>query len=226
MSRVSDAFDAVATEYDGARRRLILEFDAFYGNLLDLVAEQDLPAEPRVLDLGAGTGLLAALVRERLPTARLHLVDLAGAMLDQARARFGDDPRVTYSIADYTSGPLGGPYDVVVSALSIHHVPDAGKRRLFRRVLEALVPGGLFVDADQVLAPTPNLERRAHQRWREQAAALGSDPEEIAAAEGRMSHDRCARLEDQLAWLREAGFTDVDCSWKSWRFAVFGGRRP
>ena len=67
---------------------------------------------------------------------------------------------------------------------------------------------------------------RAHERWREQVTALGSGPEEIAAAEGRMAHDRCAPLDEQLGWLRAAGFADVDCPFKAWRFAVYSGTRP
>ena len=121
--------------------------------------------------------------------------------------------------------PLGGPYDLIVSALSIHHLEDAGKRQLFGRIHAALRQGGLFVNAEQVRAPTPELEARAHARWRAQATALGSSGSELAAAEARMAHDRCATLEDQLGWLREAGFVEVDCAFKSWRFAVYSGRR-
>ena len=113
-----------------------------------------------------------------------------------------------------------------MSALSIHHLEDPAKQHLFAAVWSALVPGGLFVNADQVLEPTAALEARARTRWRAQAAALGSDEAELAAAEARMTHDRCATLEAQLAWLRDANFTDVDCAFKAWRFAVYSGRRP
>ena len=57
------AFDAVATEYDAARRRLMPCFDGLYGTVLELIAEWGPPRGARVLDLGAGTGLLAAMVR-------------------------------------------------------------------------------------------------------------------------------------------------------------------
>ena len=40
-----------------------------------------------------------------------------------------------------------------------------------------------------------------------------------------MAHDRCATVEAQLGWLREAGFGDVDCPWREGRFAVVAGRR-
>jgi tRNA (cmo5U34)-methyltransferase len=57
--------------------------------------------------------------------------------------------------------------------------------------------------------------------WRAQALKLGARESDLAAAEERMRHDRCATLEDQLAWLRDVGFADVDCTFKAWHFAVF-----
>lgn len=223
---VAAAFDAVATDYDAARRRLVPCFEPFYRTVLDLVAEWRPPAGTHVLDLGAGTGLLAAMIRAAHPDTRLMLVDLAPAMLDQARGRFAGATGIEYRVADYAERPPAGPFDLVVSALSIHHLADPAKRRLFAALHAALAPGGLFVNADQVLAPTPALEALAHARWREQASALGAGEAEILAAEARMTHDRCATLESQLAWLREAGFAEVDCAFKSWRFAVYSGVRP
>ena len=223
---VAAAFDAVAGDYDAARRRLVPCFAAFYAAALEVVAEWGPPPHARVLDLGAGTGLFAAMVRAAHPDTRLTLVDLAPGMLDEARRRFAGTADVAYVVGDYAAALPDGPFDLVVSALSIHHLDDAAKRRLFAAVRAALVPGGLFVNAEQILAPTPALEARAHARWRAQAAALGSDEAELAAAEARMAHDRCATLEAQLGWLRDAGFTEVDCAFKAWRFAVYAGRAP
>jgi tRNA (cmo5U34)-methyltransferase len=129
---------------------------------------------------------------------------------------------VTADLAD----PLpAGRYDAVVSALAIHHLDDAGKRDLYRRVAATLAPGGVFVNAEQVAGPTPALDRRYHEVWLAQVATLGSDADEIAAAEGRMAYDRPAPVAEQCRWLAEAGLVDVDCFFKQWRFAVFGGRR-
>ena len=96
---------------------------------------------------------------------------------------------------------------------------------LFARILGALRPGGLFVNAEQVLAPTPELERRAHARGAGRRGAR-CRARRGGGAEERMRHDRCATLEGQLAWLRAAGFAEVDCAFKAWRFAVYSGRRP
>ncbi|WP_238449059.1 hypothetical protein [Micromonospora sp. 4G55] len=84
----------------------------------------------------------------------------------------------------------------------------------------------MFVNAEQVAGPTPALDRRYDEVWVAQAAALGSDDAELAAARERMRHDRPAPVDAQCRWLTEAGLVDVDCFFKAWRFAVFGGTRP
>ncbi|MET7705563.1 class I SAM-dependent methyltransferase [Micromonospora sp. NPDC005413] len=227
---VADAFDAVAGTYDEARRRLVPCFDAFYGAAVEVAAPPLRAAlaagrTPEVLDLGAGTGLLSLLLSAAVPGVRLTLVDAAPAMLaratEQLDARSVPHRTIRADLADPLSA---GRYDAVVSALAIHHLDDADKQALYRRAAAALAPGGVFVNAEQVAGPTPALDRRYDEVWTARITELGSPPEEIAAARERMRHDRPATVGDQCRWLTEAGLTDVDCYFKDWRFAVFGGR--
>ena len=202
--------------YDAPRRRLVPDFDRFYGTAAELVA-----GARRVLDLGAGTGLLSAAVRDVTPDVELTLLDGSSDMLAIARQRLGDD--VVIVEADLADPLPPGPFDAVVSALAIHHLDDDAKRDLFRRIKAVLVPGGTFVNAEQVAGPTPWHEAQyaaAHER---DARRLGTDDAEWEAALGRMAHDRCAPVEDQVAWLVEAGFDRVDVPFKAYRFAVYYG---
>lgn len=216
-------FTRTSATYDAARAKLIPPYDRFYSTAVSLLPF-DPDAEIRILDLGAGTGLLAAFIREKFPNAHLHLVDIADSMLDLARQRLRSD-RTTYSISDYASQPIEGQWHAIVSALSIHHLIDPSKRDLFRRIYSALLPGGVFVNAEQVAGPTPELTRRYHQQWLSQIRERGATEQEIADCEYRMQADRCASVEDQIAWMREAGFVDADCWLKEGQFAVLSGTR-
>ena len=180
-----------------------------------------------VLHLGAGTGLLSAWILDAFPTARLRLVDISEPMLARARERFaGLAAPPTMEVLDYAHHPLGGPCDAVVSALSVHHLNDELKRDLFARTLAALRPGGVFINAEQVLGPTAAIEEAYRQAWLDDARGLGAPEAEIDAALIRMQEDHCAPVEAQLQWLREIGFEDADCWFKEGRFAVYSGRKP
>jgi tRNA (cmo5U34)-methyltransferase len=58
------------------------------------------------------------------------------------------------------------------------------------------------------------------RRHEQQARRAGSGHAGWSAAVERMSHDVLAGVEDQLDWLREAGFAEADCLFKDHRFAV------
>jgi tRNA (cmo5U34)-methyltransferase len=222
---VREAFDRSAQIYDRGRRQLVPCFDDFYATAIDRIP---FPAELRidVLDLGAGTGLLSLFVSQSFPQARLTLLDVSDEMLSRARQRFaGDEARVAFVLRDF-SQPLPGSYDLVISALAIHHLLDDDKRALYARIFGALRPAGVFINADQVMGPSAALERSYHEAWLRQVRALGVGETDLAAALERMKEDRMAPLEPQLAWLRQAGFSDVDCWYKHYRFAVFSGTKP
>ncbi|MBE9035077.1 class I SAM-dependent methyltransferase [aff. Roholtiella sp. LEGE 12411] len=223
---IQEAFNTAATDYDNLRSILIPCFDDFYKTAVEIIpGKRTTPL--KVLDLGAGTGLFSGMVQAMFPNAEFTLLDLAGEMLEKAKSRFskmGKSPKIL--IGNYAEANLGGSYDLVISALSIHHLCDADKERLDQRIYNVLNPGGMFVNADQVLGKTPNLEKLYRQNWLDSVRALGISEEALKAAQKRMEYDRMATLDIQLSWLEAAGFEDVDCWYKNFSFAVFGGYRP
>ena len=219
-------FDRWAGTYDADRRVLIPCFDAFYGTAAE-VASLRRSGGVRVLDLGAGTGLLSGFLAQALPDATFVLVDEAPGMLERAAERMaplGD--RVQTVVADLRDQLPPGPFDVIASALAIHHLDDAGKADLYRRAADALAPGGVLVNAEQVAGPTPELDRVYRERWRVHCAAAGATPEVLAAADERMAIDIPASVPAQLDMLRAAGLADVDSPFQQWRFAVLAGWKP
>ncbi len=221
LDDAAKAFEAHAREYDALRRRLVPCLDAFYRVAVDALGLASRRPR-RILDLGAGTGLLSARLAAAHPDAELVLLDASPAMLEQARHAVG--PRAVSHVADLRDPLPAGLFDGVVSALAIHHIDDMAKRDLFARVQAAVIPGGVFVNAEQVAGPTTWLDAHYRAHHREASAELGTTAEEWQAAEKRMALDRCATTGAQLGWLREAGFVDVDCLYKDHRFAVLFAR--
>ena len=132
----------------GARiRAAVPSFDSFQ----DRVAEATLALDAQlVLDLGIGTGETARRVLELHPQARLIGLDASMAMANAARAALPQD-RVEV-LAGRLEDPLPkGRFDLVVSALAVHHLSAAGKADLFARIASVLRPGGIFVLGDVVV---------------------------------------------------------------------------
>ncbi|MBD1869529.1 class I SAM-dependent methyltransferase [Cyanobacteria bacterium FACHB-471] len=222
---IQTAFNRAAAEYDGLRRILIPCFDDFYGTAVQVIPFERTKSL-KALDLGAGTGLYSGMVQALFPNAEFTLMDFALEMLEKAQTRFvglGKSPQVL--IGDYAEADFGNSYDLIISALSIHHLSDANKATLYRRIYQALKPGGIFINADQVQGKTACLDKLYRQNWLDSVQTLGVSADELAAAQKRMEFDRLAPLDLQLSWLEAAGFQDVDCWYKNFSFVVFGGYR-
>lgn len=224
MQGVWEAFDRAAREYDAQREHVIPHLREFYSAAVWAASVQT--AAPAILDLGAGTGLLSALLLERYPDAELTLIDISERMLEVAKERLPDRSRIRCITADYRRCPLGGPYDLVCSALSIHHLTPGEKMDLFRRIHRSLAIGGIFVNADQVMGETEFFERMYARYWNDFLEGGPLTEEERAEIVRRRDElDRNDRLTLQLQWLRESGFSELDTIYKNRTFTVIAARK-
>ena len=202
-------------------------FDRFYGAVLESIPFRE-EQEIRVLDLGAGTGLLSAMVAGKFPRSRVTLVDLSVEMLRVARRRFsGERGRFEFRTMDYARKPLPR-----TEGLRSRRVGALGPPPHARRQEGAVRESPPLARCRRVLRQRgPDLGRDARGGGALQGvvAAAGArggvSEEDLAAALSRMRADRNATLEAQLGWLGEAGFEEVGCRYKDHRFAVYDGRK-
>lgn len=223
FTSIKHAFDQAALDYDSLRRILIPCFDDFYTTAVNII-QKDCHTRLKILDLVAGTGLYSAMVQTIFPHAELTLIDLSEEMLEKAKLRFsymGKSPEII--VGDYAAMDLTGRYDAIISALSIHHLSHTEKEHLYGRAYHLLNSGGIFVNADQVLGKTPNSEKLYRQNWLDAVRARGISEIDLQAAQKRMEYDCMSPLDLQISWLETSGFQDVDCWYKNYSFAVFGG---
>jgi tRNA (cmo5U34)-methyltransferase len=152
----------------------------------------------RVLELGTGTGETALRVRAVQPGAQWVGIDASEPMLARARERL---PGADLRLQRLEDELPAGPFDLVVSALAVHHLDGPGKQDLFSRITSVLQPGGSFVLGD-VVVPPPGQEGPIYIDW---------------------EMDKPDSVKDQLAWLRAAGF-EAEASVVRVDLAVFRGR--
>ena len=227
MDKIKHHFENEAREFD----RIILTIIPYYSRMIrSLVGaipfERSTPL--RAIDLGCGTGTVAATILESFPNARITCMDLAENMIACARERLHQYRDVEYIVADFSDFAFSARYDAVVSSLALHHLQsDQDKVVFYRRIFQSLKPGGVFYNADAVLASNESLEILNRNEWRA-FMAQNISQEEI---EGKWfpkakEEDHPSKLMDQLKWLTEIGFVEVDVIWKYFGFAVYGGVRP
>ncbi|RUS48352.1 class I SAM-dependent methyltransferase [Cohnella sp. AR92] len=218
--KVRTQFDAAAKDYDRERKQLIPCFDDFYGTAASLVPSSGKPLS--ILDVGAGTGLLTSFLLPRLPDATYTLIDFSEKMLEQARERFkGTDANIRYVMGDYSKHPFEEKFDWIVSSLSIHHLSDEEKRNLFAKLHGITNDGGGFVNADQAAGESVFFDELYRSRWEASIAASGLAESAIEASRARRKLDRNANAWDQVKWLKQAGYSEADCVYKFYDFAVF-----
>jgi tRNA (cmo5U34)-methyltransferase len=165
----------------------------------EVAAATDGIAAERLLELGTGTGITARNVLARHPGAHLTGIDASAEMLGQV-----DVPGADLRVQDLGDPLPEGPFDVVFSALAVHHLDGPGKAALFRRVAAALAPGGRFVLGDMIVP---------------------EDPADVVTPIDDRHYDQPDSVADQLDWMRDAGF-DARVSWLHRDLAVLVGDRP
>ncbi|THJ75501.1 class I SAM-dependent methyltransferase [Candidatus Frankia alpina] len=154
----------------------------------------------RMLDLGVGTGETSGRVLDVHPDAALVAIDESPAMLEAARPRL---PPADLRVGRLEDPLPADPFDLVISALAVHHLDEPGKVELFGRIAAVLPPGGRFVLADVVMPDDP--------------------VDAVTPVDG--IHDKPSRLPDQLGWLQQAGF-DITVTWQHRDLAVVAADRP
>ncbi|MCI4333500.1 MAG: class I SAM-dependent methyltransferase [Thermoplasmata archaeon] len=219
VGRAEAEFDREASGYDRAATQTMPGYDELHQTLV-----WGIPFSPtrkfRVLELGIGTGTLSMRLLARYSHAELVGVDLSKRMIALSKTktrRYRE--RVALVQGDLSDFPTDAPYDAVVSSLAIHHLENAEKWALFRKIRKALAPGGYFGDADDHLPEDPVFDSRFGQVAQELMGSAQPGALQKAWHEHERFDHPCT-LSDELVHLEKAGFAHVDVPWRFFGQAV------
>lgn len=216
---IEKQFNLIAEEYDANRRKFIPCFDDFYRSTTEFIAS-NMKEPGQIVDLGAGTGLLTYFWYQMFPDAKYVLVDIADEMLNVARKRFQGIENISYQAGDYMDGLPEGDFDTVISGLSVHHLEDADKARLFSRIYDSLPKGGLFVNYDQFCADQAEMREWFDSYWEGSLADRGLTDKDLELWRERRKLDRECSAKREMDMLRECGFRVVQCVYSYQKFSV------
>ena len=211
------------------------------GVMMSILRSREQPVR-NFIDLGCGDGILGATILNEYPSAHGVLVDFSEPMLARAREQLnGFSSQLVFENLDYgdpawvSRMQAYGPFDAIVSSYSIHHQPDARKREIYAEIYSLLEPGGWFINIEHIASEAQLIvdlfNKHIIDHWYEQEKLKGGTRTYEEIAETFMNRpDKDANIllsvDTQCNWLRELGYEQVDCYFRIYELAVFGGRRP
>jgi trans-aconitate methyltransferase len=206
-------------EYDARIRTFIPDYDA----MLD-AAGRAVPRGARtIVDLGTGTGALAARCLARAPRARIVGIDSDRDILAMAARRLG--AQAMFVRGSFLRAPLPARCDAAVASFALHHVRTrAAKARLYRRLRSTLTPRGVVVTVDCHPSEDPAKAREERNAWTRHLRRVYSAAEADSLLDAWSKEDVYVPLDSEIDLMERAGF-DADVLWRRGSFAVIRGRR-
>jgi tRNA (cmo5U34)-methyltransferase len=209
LEKMADFFNARVEDYE--EHMLKEGFDEVYRRFAELI-----PAgTKKILDLGCGTGLELDEIFKRLPDIAVTGIDLAPAMLEKLKRKH-PDRNLTLICGDYFRADLGnGIYDIVISNNTLHHFTREQKTGLYRNILRALKPSGLYLENDYM------------SKDQAEEDAFGAEWQRLRREQnipdGEFYHfDIPFTVENQIDLLKQAGFNRVEFIFRYKSDAVIG----
>jgi tRNA (cmo5U34)-methyltransferase len=211
------------------------------GIMMSLLKSRSQPVE-NFLDLGCGDGILGAAILGTYPACHGVLADFSEPMLERAREQLNEHAdQLVFENLDYGDPAwvnrmqAKAPFDAIVSGYSIHHQPNSRKRPIYEEIFSLLRPGGWFINIEHIAASAQLATDLFDTHIIDARYAIeknngGTKTREEIADIFINRPDRDANIllpvDMQCSWLREIGYKEVDCYFRIYELAVFGGYRP
>jgi ubiquinone/menaquinone biosynthesis C-methylase UbiE len=219
LDKIKEQFNYYAEKYDKQRRYFIPCFDDFYKRSVSLLKlyRNDFK---NIVDLGAGTGLLTREIYELYPEARYTLIDISKDMLAIAKERFAGLENFEFIEYDYSCDIPVSACDLICSGLSIHHLENEGKARLYKNIYNKLDKGGCLINLDQFNEESKIISDMYDEWWFNFVDTGDLTSEEKAGGMERRKLDREIPIRETLGLIKNSGFETAECVYKFMKFGV------
>lgn len=225
MPDLKKHFNKEAEAFDKQVLRNIPCYNEMLGALINAIP--DTKDNPKVLDLGCGTGNITQKVLERFPDARVTCLDLSENMIEIAKNKLSEYSNIEYIIGDFTQVEITDKYDAIISSLALHHIPnDNEKEIMYKEIYDALETEGVFYNADVIKANSSYNEKLNNEISLKDMKENGVSDDEIAEHKGkRDTNDIPTTIFNHIKMLENVGFQEIDIIWKYYSNAVYGGTK-
>ena len=245
-------FFEMAETYDKMARCLIPKYDFLQDETLNLIQFGGIK-NPKIIDLGAGSGIFIEKVLTRHPNAKCYYVDFSEDFLKLAKKRlmrFGKQ-------VEYIISPIEDDWEekieqkekinAIFSMSAVHHLESSEKKRLYKRCFEMLNDSGWFFNIDEMKTIYKDAHLNSFYFWIKHVEGCKDkisvdlmpyyekwnvhfddwrkrniDDLEKPKTKGDDIHDGFL---EQIKWLKEIGFLNVDLFIKFHLWCVIGGQK-
>jgi len=219
VEKIKEQFNNIAIEYDSKRKFIIPCFDDFYKRSVSLLKLHKYKFN-NIVDLGAGTGLLTKEIYDLYSNAQFTLIDISTDMLNVAKQRFKGLDNFKFIEQNYFENIPVEKCDFMCSALSIHHLENDEKAKLFKNIYEKLDKNGCFLNLDIFLAGSKKIDNLYNEWWFNYIEENIKEIEEKNRMIESRKLDRENTIMETLELLKKCGFIDVECIYNFMKFGV------
>ncbi len=174
-----------------------------------------------ILDLGIGTGQFTKIILDKFPQSNVVAIDISKKMMQTAKQRLKKYlKQITFVCQNFYKYKPKEKFDLVVATLSIHHLNKKQKQKFFYFVKEFLKPKGLFVIGDLIIGDTKKETDKIESNWHKYLIKTFGTNRAKEWFTLYKQEDIPESIDNQLKWLRNAGFKKAECVWKEKNLAV------
>ena len=231
VKQIKERFDNDVERFSSLDIGQTTTVDAVFA--MDLITKAAALTSPRashVLDVGCGAGNYTLKLLHRLPNIDVTLVDLSEPMLDRAVERIGalSSGEITAIQGDIREIDLGVErFDIVLAAAVLHHLRDESEwESVFRKLYDAIRPGGSFWVFDLVEHSLPVIQELMWERYGEYLVDFKDEAFRDLAYSYIIQEDTPRPLLFQVDMMRKVGFIDAVVLHKNICYAAFGAVKP